>query len=314
MRDIKTVTLLGLGAIGAFFADKMQPILGENFRVIAAGERAARIKKDGLVINGKQEYFNVVSPTDTSGAADLVIVISKMTDLENALDDVKNQVGSETVIMVPLNGVESEEAAAAVYGWDRVVYSTMRVSSVKSGNAVTFDPSNAFVEFGERTNELSALSPNVQRIKNLFEKVGINSKIRSDMLRAIWEKFVCNVSENQLAAVLDIPFGAWGTCDAAEKLRIMVADEVIQIARKKGIMIEPDYARNHLEHLKKIPVKNKPSTLQDILAGRKTEKEMFAGTVMRLGKETGVETPLNEFLYYAIKVLEDKNDGTVAGV
>ena len=59
---------------------------------------------------------------------------------------------------------------------------------------------------------------------------------------------------------------------------------------------------------------NKPSTLQDILAGRKTEKDMLAGTVIRLGKETGVQTPLNEFLYHAIKVLEDKNDGKVKGV
>ena len=34
----------------------------------------------------------------------------------------------------------------------------------------------------------------------------------------------------------------------------------------------------------------------------------------RLGKEYGVPTPYNEFLYHAIRVLEAKNAGTVEGV
>ena len=54
--------------------------------------------------------------------------------------------------------------------------------------------------------------------------------------------------------------------------------------------------------------------LQDILAGRKTEKDMFAGTVIRMGKELGIPTPYNEFLYDALTVLEEKNAGTVEGI
>ena len=91
----------------------------------------------------------------------------------------------------------------------------------------------------------------------------------------------------------------------------MVAKEVIDIARKKGIDIDDDYAVRQLEQLKKVPYANKPSTLQDIEHGRKTEVEMFAGTVIRLGKETGVPTPLNEFLYHAVRVLEEKNEGII---
>ena len=100
----------------------------------------------------------------------------------------------------------------------------------------------------------------------------------------------------------------------AEALRIMVAAEVIEIAQKKGIPIETNYARDHLDVIKAVPPRNKPSTLQDILAGRKTEVDIFAGAVIRLGKEYGVPTPYNEFLYHAIRVLEAKNAGTVEGV
>ena len=63
------------------------------------------------------------------------------------------------------------------------------------------------------------------------------------------------------------------------------------------------------KRLKNVPAANKPSTLQDLEAGRKTEVDMFAGTMMRLGKKYGVPTPYNELFYHAIRVLEQKNDG-----
>ena len=72
MKEIKTVALVGLGAIGAYFADRLQPMLGDDLRVIAGGARAERIRREGLIINGKQEYYHVVEPGEGE-PADLVI-------------------------------------------------------------------------------------------------------------------------------------------------------------------------------------------------------------------------------------------------
>ena len=63
------------------------------------------------------------------------------------------------------------------------------------------------------------------------------------------------------------------------------------------------------EALYRIPFYNKPSTLQDLENKRKTEIEMFAGAVVRMGKETGVDTPICWMLLKAIQVLEEKNIG-----
>ena len=41
MKEIKTVALVGLGAIGAYFADRLQPVLGDDLRVIAGGARGS---------------------------------------------------------------------------------------------------------------------------------------------------------------------------------------------------------------------------------------------------------------------------------
>ena len=43
------------------------------------------------------------------------------------------------------------------------------------------------------------------------------------------------------------------------------------------------------------------STLMDLEAGRRLELESLAGTAVRLGKELGVPTPLNEVVYAALK-------------
>ena len=51
------------------------------------------------------------------------------------------------------------------------------------------------------------------------------------------------------------------------------------------------------------------STLQDLDAKRHTEIDMFAGEMIRMGKEYGIATPYCEYTYHLIKALEEKNDG-----
>lgn len=310
MKTIKTVALIGLGAIGSYIAGNLSKVMGDDLRIIAGGSRRERLVRDGIVINGEQYHFHVVSPEEETGYADLAIIITKFTGIEAALKDIKNQIGPDTIIMAPLNGVESEEAVAKEYGWDRVIYSLARVSVVMKGNQVSYNPKVAHLEFGEKRNE--TVSERVQAVKDLFESAGIESWIPEDMERAIWIKYMCNVSENQTAAVLGIPFGAWsGVSDHATAVREMVMREVVAVAQKKGIDLSEKDVQAQSEVIKRLPYQNKPSTLQDIESGRKTEVDMFAGTMVRLGKETGVPTPLNEFLYHAIHVLEEKNDGII---
>ncbi len=310
MRKVKTVALIGLGAIGSYIAGNLSKVMGDDLRIIAGGSRKERLERDGIVINGEPYHFHVVSPEEETGFADLAVIITKFTGIKEALKDIKNQIGPDTIIMAPLNGVESEEAVAEEYGWDRVIYSLARVSVVMKGNQVSYNPKVAHLEFGEKTNE--TISERVQAVKDLFESAGIESWIPEDMERAIWIKYMCNVSENQTAAVLGIPFGAWsGVSEHATEIREMVMREVVAVAQKKGIDLSEKDIQNQREVIKRLPYQNKPSTLQDIESGRKTEVDMFAGTMVRLGRETGVPTPLNEFLYHAIHVLEEKNDGII---
>ena len=52
----------------------------------------------------------------------------------------------------------------------------------------------------------------------------------------------------------------------------------------------------------------KTSMLQDVEAGRKTEVDMFAGTVIELGKKHGISTPYNKILSEMIGIIEEHQD------
>lgn len=308
MKEIRNVTLIGLGAMGVFFAPALMEYLGaEHFRIMAAGTRRERLESKGVTINGVRHHFPVISPESEGDKADLIIIAVKDTGLHEAIRDIKNQVGPDTLILPILNGVDSEEQVAAAYGWEHVLYAYMRVSSVMKDGVAEYNSDFGEVHFGEGKNE--TLSERVLRIKSLFDDCGIRYMIDPDMVRGLWFKFMCNVGENQTCALLGIPFGAFRLSDHANVIRREAMREVVAVANRLHIdLSEADIERQEAT-IKRLPFYNKPSTLQDIENGKKTEIEMFAGKVVRLGEELGVETPLNRLFYHAIKVYEEKNEG-----
>lgn len=301
---ISTVSLIGLGAMGSFFAPLLGKHLGTDFRVIAGGERKERLESQGITVNGTPHRFTVVTPETTGDPADLVIVAVKNAGLPQAIADIKNQVGKNTQILCVMNGVDSEERIAAVYGWDHVIYSYMRVSGAMKNGAATVDMKVGKVHFGEAKND--TLSERVAAVKELFDRCGLPYQIEPDMIRGLWFKFMCNVGENMTCALLGVPIGAFHSGEDANLIRHKAMGEVIAIANRKGILLGQEDVDRQDATIARIPFHVKPSTLQDLENGRKTEVDMFAGKVLSMGQELGIDTPVNWMLYHGIKVLEEK--------
>lgn len=57
-----------------------------------------------------------------------------------------------------------------------------------------------------------------------------------------------------------------------------------------------------------------PSMCLSVLQGRPLEEEALNGTAARLGRDLGSPTPINQFIYMALKlVAEDKKQFLIAG-
>ena len=306
MKKIEKVTLIGLGAMGVFFAPRVSEKLGANFRILASGARKERLEKNGVTVNGVNYHFPIITPDMEGDPADLVIIAVKGYDLPQAIEDIKNQVGPDTIILSVLNGVESEKQVAAVYGWEHMLYSYMRVSIVMKDGKTDFNPELGVIRFGDAKNDPENLSENVLACKELFDACNIKNKVDDDMLKGIWFKFMCNVAENMTCAMFGVPFGAFQKSDHANYFRNAAMWEVIRIANKLGIEIGQAEVDRQNHTLGRIPYENMPSTLQDLKNGKHTEVDMFAGTVVKLGKELGVETPICEMFYHGIHLIEDR--------
>ena len=309
MQKIKKISLIGLGAMGVFFAPRLAAAYPEGFRVIADGERKSRLDKKGVTVNGVNYKFPIITPDEKGDPADLILIGVKGYGLDQAIEDIRNQVGEETLIISLLNGVDSEEKLINSFGEKHVLYGYMRMSVVMKDGKADFDPYWGKIHFGEKLNK--EYSERVLAVKEVFDKADIPYEIDEDMLKGIWFKFMCNIGENMTCALLGIPFGGFHVSDHANWVRIEAMKEVAAIAQKKGINIGKEEIEMQNKTILTIPYPNKPSTLQDLEAFKHTEIDMFAGTVIQMGRELGIPTPICEMFYHGIHVLEEKNDGFI---
>ena len=304
MKEIKKVILCGLGAIGTIYADKLEKYDAKNLKVLVDESRYERYSKNPVIFNGRALNFEYVLPSEEDFKADLIILATKFAGLKDAIKNIKNFVKEDTVILSLLNGVTSEDIIADVYGKDKMIYSYfIGHSSVRCGNSVTHDDVNTIV-FGAENN----LSENVVAVKNFFDKVGINYKIPDDIKRSMWLKFMLNVSANQPTAILRMTFGDMFENTHFMKFAENIMREVQSVAKAEGVLNTETMVDEALKHLKTMTPDGKTSMLQDVEAGRKTEVDMFAGTVIELGKKHGISTPYNKILREMIGIIEEHQD------
>jgi 2-dehydropantoate 2-reductase len=80
--------------------------------------------------------------------------------------------------------------------------------------------------------------------------------------------------------------------------------EVMELSKYENVEItekDLDYWLNILDTLNP---EGKPSMRQDTEAKRPSEVDLFAGTVVNLGKKHNIPTPVNQMLYDEIKEME----------
>lgn len=294
------IAMIGMGAVGAIVGKALMGVLGkENVECICEGERKARYEKDGICINGERQDFNYVTPEDVK-PADLVIIATKNLQMDQVLVQIKNAVGPDTTILSLLNGIQSEKDLEEVYGKERVIYGfIIGLSSVHEKNNIICTDTGTIV-YGENDN---SKSDRIKAIGELFNKAGQKSKNPDDIHLEQWKKYLMNVTCNTITALCRAPYGTFKNevlCDVVRQ----AAREVIAVANAEGVALNMDHMETNIRIMDSIDPKGKTSMFQDIEAKRKTENAWFCGTVVKLGKKYGIETPTCALLEKLVAVTE----------
>ena len=303
-REIKNILVCGLGAVGSIYADKIQKFCPDNLKILVDEARLKRYEQTPIIFNGRELKFNYILPAEKNFKADLILIATKFDGLSEVINNIKNFVGENTIIMSLLNGVTSEEVIAKTYGKEKVLYSYfIGHSAVRTGRSVVHDDYNILV-FGSD----NGLDERVIAVKNFLDKANIKYEIPSDIKYSLWRKFVLNVSTNQPSAILKMTFGEMQSNKVFVRFATNIMQEVANIAKAEGINNADNLVKDGLDALAMMCPEGKTSMLQDIEAGRPTEVDMFAGTLIRLGKKHNIPTPYNHVLYEMIQVIQENQN------
>ena len=300
--SVRSVALIGAGAIGAYVIWGLDRVDDVDLCVVAEGERKERLERDGININGTRYDLCVKTPEEAAGS-DLIITAVKYSGLKEAVSMIGRMCQEHTVIMSLMNGIDSEEKIAEAVGEEHLIYSLMRIASRRVGNSVVFDPNNTLgIFYGEKDGNNE--TERIRDLTELFEKAGLNYHLLDDIVLDQWIKYMENIAYNIPQAILGIGYGSFFDSDNVAFLRDALEKDVRKVAEAEGLNLPP--LSGFRKGYKKAA---RYSTLQDLDAKRHTEIDMFLGVLKEKAAAHGLTVPSAEYAYHIVKALEEKNDG-----
>ena len=198
------------------------------------------------------------------------------------------------------NGIGNVEALIAELTEARVVAGvTMNSGAFPEPGRATYTNAGltSIGELDGRTTQ------RIETVARMLNEAGIETHIVPDPMSHIWTKFVLNCAINALTAATGLRSGEMYRTPEVNALQDRVIDEILAVVERKGIRLaEPDIRKKIKAHCR---VRyNKPSMMQHVEQGRRTEIDALNGALVREAKALGMAVPYNEAIVAIIKGVE----------
>lgn len=234
MKKQPVIAVIGAGALGVMFGQRMTQTLGPQRVFFAAdAQRAARYAAQSFTCNGAACTFRFVTPQQAQPAA-LAVFAVKSTGLAAAIETMRPFIGPETLVISLLNGITSEGELAAAYGPEHVLYCVAQgMDAVKDGPAVTYRNMGKLL-IGSGTG---ARTPAVDAAAALLLEAGVPCEIHEDILYRQWSKLMLNVGLNQVCAVYNVPYRGVQHPGTARDTMLAAMREAQALAAREGVTL-----------------------------------------------------------------------------
>lgn len=317
--------LIGLGSIGGTVA-AMAKVGGYDIDVVVNGEEKAElIRENGFKLTGAHgEHtvtFNTFGSVDAlEGEYDICIIATKYQQMPEIAKAMLPHLKEDSLVVCMQNGilvrsladvVGEERAVGIMIGFGATRKSTCEVEMTSLGE---FYIGMLGGRTPEKLNELKALL-----------SACLPTEIDSDIEARLYSKLIINSCINSLAGITGKPLGQLVDNNTACEVFLEITREAMRTAKKMGMKV-PKYGKL-LEYRMLMLMDNKiynsvcsvvvklvskakykdvrPSTLQSLEAGQKTEIDIMNGLISKYGRENGVPTPVNDRLTQMIKEIEN---------
>ncbi len=311
------IGIIGAGAIGSVVGGMLTKAGHDVTLIDQWPEHVEAMKARGLRLSGtcgdhvirvKALHIHEAQRIDVPLDAAFVAVKSYDTEWATALA-VRYLKEPAGVVVDFQNGI-NDERVAAVAGRHRTLGCVITIGAgmYEPGHAMRTDTGTLGFTLGELDG---TDTPRVRELARLMSDVAA-AKVTTNLFGERWSKLAVNCMANPLAGLSGLGSAEVRNEPVPRRIAIQIAAEVVRVGRACGHEIEPIYgivAQRFVDaaegrglaeveadmaagarHL----TGGRPSLLQDVMRGRRTEIDYLNGYVAAQGRRTGVKTPVND--------------------
>ncbi|MDT8443058.1 MAG: 2-dehydropantoate 2-reductase [Desulfuromonadales bacterium] len=261
----------------------------------------------GILLSGTDNFQARVANSTTrvdelaSDSPDVVIVTVKATALPIIASALEGFVNKGCYVVSWQNGIDTELVLAERLGKKQVMRAVVNYGCILQG------PAKVKMVFHHRPHYLQELDPDSKPaalgICQVLTECGLDTHHTNQIRNMVWSKTVNNSCMNAVCAVTGKTMFEVINDPIVSSLVDSLLKEGVKVARANELMLGPDYYLDCLDYIKDAG-HHKPSMLQDIEAGRRTEIDYINGKIIEYGERAGVATPYNSTLRSLVKALE----------
>jgi 2-dehydropantoate 2-reductase len=297
------IAVIGSGGVGGFYGLKLARA-GHDVTFVARGAHLKAMQESGLHIeneSGIAESLSSVKVTDDIlglKQPDLIIIAVKMWDLEAISVTLKKIAGPHTAVLSLQNGVIKDLILKPIFGEQAVMGGVAYVATSigRPGVIKQVGPMQR-IKLGEYNGQQT------ERCKELveaFAAMGVDATLADDIERVLWEKYSFLVGLSSMTCLTHLTIGPVREHEGSRALLQSIFDEVVALARARGVRLPPDYAQQCMQLADDVAYSMTSSMFHDLEKGNRLELPWLSGGVVSLAREAGVPVPANTFVTQAL--------------
>lgn len=298
------IYIVGSGGVGGYFGGRLAKA-GNDVTFVARGEHYKAIKEKGLAVKSVVGDFEIKPAQVIESISEiidpnLVLFAVKTYDTDGAAKELASVVSGETIVITFQNGVDNDNQIKK-YVKNALVYpGAAYVISTKTGSGLIEQTGGLRkIVFGDRE---SLGNPKLREIEKLMKDAGIDATVSDDIARDLWKKFVFITAFSGMTAVCRSSIGKVLGDSLTKGLYKRCVKEAISVAKAMKVGLADDALETIMSISRNTAPGSKSSLLVDVENKRRTEIETLNGTITKLAKKYGIDAPVNEVIYGAIKL------------
>jgi 2-dehydropantoate 2-reductase len=303
------IAIIGSGAAGSVFAGYLKKGGAEEIYLVDLYKaHMDKIASDGLILKNPDGQFHLSGfhtaySAQDIGIMDIVILMVKATQTDDAMKGAAPCIGPDTVVATLQNGLGNDENVKKYVPAGRIIFGCGNIGTELPEPGVCVAKPIAGNNMFLGPSEKSELTDRAGKyLERCFEAGGLQPKYFDDVRPYIWKKATSNSGFNTVCAILRLKIKEVAANENGMALVWQIWKEAADVAQAMGIPGIWAFMQGEFPHIIENLGDYYPSMAQDMLMNeRQTEVTVLTGAISDYGKKVGVPTPTCDVLTAVIK-------------